>query len=288
MLSPGSVIEGKYRIVKVIGTGGMSTVYLAMHEQLHEKRAVKEIRYGGDNLQELEWQRLIAEIHILKKLKHPSLPTIMDVIQKGKNILVVMEYIEGITLQEKIQKEGVMSEKEGRAVARQLVGVLRYLHNREPPVVHRDIKPSNLMLREDGSLVLLDFGTAREGRGGRSRDTICLGTRGYAAPEQYRSDAQTDERTDIYCVGTTLYHLLTGKSPAEPPYKMYSIRRWNSQLSEGFEKIILKCTRENPKERYQNCDVLLADLMQLEKKEELMSRVYRKRKKYFPIILAFF
>lgn len=268
MLTPGCVIDRKYRIVRIIGNGGMSTVYLAVHEQLQEKRAIKEIRQGSEDSQGLIWQRLISEVHILKKLNHPALPTIMDVIQNDKNILVIMEYVEGITLEEKMQREGVMDEKEARRIAIQLVEVLKYLHDREPPIIHGDLKPSNLMLRSDGRLTLLDFGTAKEYQREKFTDMVCLGTRGYAAPEQYHSGVRIDEKTDIYCFGATLYHLVTGKSLSVLPDKSYKIGQWNPKLTQDLKNIILKCTQEDPQKRYPDCRALQLDLMRVEKKRE--------------------
>lgn len=101
--------------------------------------------------------------------------------------------------------------------------------------------------------MIIDFGTAREFKETSIEDTSCLGTQGYAAPEQYGGHGQTDARTDIYTLGATMYHLLTGHNPSLPPYEMYPIRRWNPALSSGLEEIVLKCTQRNPNDRYQSC-----------------------------------
>lgn len=106
------------------------------------------------------------------------------------------------------------------------------------------MKPSNVMLKPDGNVMLIDFGTAREFKSTSVADTTCLGTQGYAAPEQFGGHGQTDARTDIYCLGATMYHLITGHNPALPPYEMYPIRQWNPMLSSGLEEIILKCTQK--------------------------------------------
>ena len=127
---------------------------------------------------------------------------------------------------------------------KQLCDVLAYLHSRKPPIIYRDMKPDNVQLKPDGTITLLDFGTAREYkyRGAEGSDTSCLGTRGYAAPEQYGGMGETDARTDIYCLGATLYHLLTGHNPSLPPYEMKPIRTINPALPRGLEQIILRCT----------------------------------------------
>ena len=136
------------------------------------------------------------------------------------------------------------------------------------------MKPSNVVLRPDGVVMLLDFGTAKEYKYDESGDaTTCLGTRGYAAPEQYGGHGRTDARTDIYCLGATLYHLVTGKHPSSEPY-MKPVRKINPKLSEGLEKIIQKCTRQNPEERYQSCAELKFDLDHV---EEIGRKAQRKR-----------
>ena len=150
----------------------------------------------------------------------------------------------------------------------QLCDVLRYLHSQEPAIIYRDMKPANVMLQPNGQIKLIDFGIAREYKEQNIADTTALGTKGYAAPEQFGGHGQTDGRTDIYCLGTTLYHLLTGHSPAEPPYEMYPIRHWNPSLSGRFRRIILKCTQLNPEDRYQTCEELDYALQNYEKVDE--------------------
>ena len=137
------------------------------------------------------------------------------------------------------------------------------------------MKPSNVMLSPDGKKVtLIDFGTAREYKSQNIADTTCLGTIGYAAPEQFGGQGQTDARTDIYCLGATLYHLVTGQNPCEPPYEIKPIREWNPALSEGLEKIIMKCTQKNPDDRYQSCSELRYDL---DHYEELDAKTRKKQ-----------
>ena len=138
--------------------------------------------------------------------------------------------------------------------------MLEYLHTRKPAIIYRDLKPGNIMLRPDGTITLIDFGTAREYKEQNTSDTSYLGTRGYAAPEQFGGMGQTDARTDIYCLGATLYHLVTGHNPSEPPYEFYPIRYWNQQLSPGLEYIINKCVQNNPADRYQSCAEVMYDL----------------------------
>ena len=257
MLEIGSLVDGKYKILNKIGQGGMSVVYLAMNERANKQWAIKEVRKDGVQNFEVVKQGLIAETEMLKKLSHPNLPSIIDVIDGDGTFLIVMDYIEGRHLESVVKEYGAQRQEDVIEWAKQLCDVLSYLHSRKPPIIYRDMKPSNVMLKPDGKVMLIDFGTAREFKENSVADTTCLGTQGYAAPEQYGGHGQTDTRTDIYCLGATLYHLLTGHNPSEPPYEMYPIRYWNPELSSGLEEIILKCTQKNPDDRYQNCGELL-------------------------------
>lgn len=257
MLEIGSVIDGKYKILNVVGKGGMSVVYLAMNERANKQWAIKEVRKDGMQSFEVVKQNLVAETDLLKKLNHPHLPCIIDVIDCDDTFLIVMDYIEGNPLSKALETSGAQNQDDVIEWAKQLCDVLGYLHSRKPPIIYRDMKPSNVMLKPDGNVMLIDFGTAREFKSTSVADTTCLGTQGYAAPEQFGGHGQTDARTDIYCLGATMYHLVTGHNPATPPYEMYPIRQWNPMLSSGLEEIILKCTQRNPEDRYQSCAELL-------------------------------
>ncbi len=257
MLEIGSIVDGKYKILNKVGQGGMSVVYLAMNEKANKQWAIKELRKDGRQNYEVVKQGLIVETDMLKKLSHPHLPSIVDVIDYEDTFLVVMDYIEGNTLLDTVKEEGAQPQELVIEWAKQLCDVLQYLHTRKPPIIYRDMKPANIMLKPDGNVMLIDFGTAREFKNNRIEDTTCLGTQGYAAPEQFGGQGQTDARTDIYCLGATMYHLITGHNPAKPPYEMYPIRHWNEDLSSGLEEIILKCTMRNPDDRYQDCNELL-------------------------------
>ena len=257
MLETGTLIDGKYRVLRKCGQGGMSVVYMAINERANKTWAIKEIRKDGTQDYEVVKQGLIVETDLLKRLNHPHLPSIVDVIDGDGSFLIVMDFIEGNTLSDILKESGAQSQENVIDWAKQLCDVLGYLHSRNPAIIYRDMKPSNVMLKPDGNVVLFDFGTAREYKSQNLEDTVCLGTRGYAAPEQYGGHGQTDARTDIYCLGATMYHLLTGHNPGEPPYEMYPIRHWNPALSAGLEAIILKCTQKNPIDRYQSCAELL-------------------------------
>lgn len=275
MLENGTIIDGKYKILNKIGQGGMSVVYLAMNEKANKQWAIKEVRKDVTENFEVIRQGLITETDLLKKLNHPNLPSIVDVIDTEDTFLIVMDYIEGNPLSVLLEEKGAQPQNVVVDIALQLCDVLSYLHTREKPIIYRDMKPANVMLKPNGDVVLIDFGIAREYKRQNSADTTCLGTQGYAAPEQFGGQGQTDARTDIYCLGATLYHLLTGHNPSEPPYEMYPIRYWNENFSSGLEEIILTCTQKNPLDRYQNCEELRYALEHYME----MDDAYRKRER---------
>ncbi|MBQ3264262.1 MAG: serine/threonine protein kinase [Ruminococcus sp.] len=260
MLEIGSLVDGKYKVLRVVGKGGMSVVYQAVNEKANKIWAIKEVRKDGVQNYEVVKQNLIVETELLKRFNHPNLPSIIDVIDTDDAFLIVMDYIEGNSLAKRLEESGAQDQDDVVEWAMQLCDVLGYLHSRKPPIIYRDMKPSNVMLKPDGNISLIDFGTAREFKSTSVEDTTCLGTQGYAAPEQYGGHGQTDARTDIYCLGATMYHLVTGHNPSMPPYEMYPIRQWDPTLSSGLEKIILKCTQRNPDDRYRNCAELMYDL----------------------------
>lgn len=275
-LKVGEVVGGKYEILKEIGHGGMSVVYLAMDKNLNKQWAVKEVkRVANDSKNEIVVQSLLAEANLMKKLDHPNLPRIVDIIETGETLFVVMDYIEGESLEKIVKVYGPQPEEVVIDWAKQLCNVLGYLHNQTPPIIYRDMKPANVMLKPEGTLKVIDFGIAREYKIGNSQDTTNLGTRGYAAPEQYETNEQTDPRTDIYCLGVTLHHLLTGRYPDQYPYELVPIRDVNPSLSGGLERIIINCTQKNPENRYQSCDELLYDLEHYEEVDD----AYKKRQK---------
>ncbi|MCD8039145.1 MAG: serine/threonine protein kinase [Lachnospiraceae bacterium] len=275
MLEIGSVIDAKYKVLNEIGHGGMSTVYLAINEKANKPWAIKEVRKSVGRSFDILKQSLILETDMLKKLSHKNLPSIVDIIDSDENFLIVMDYIEGSTLEKLVNENGAYPQEDVVSWSIQLCDVLQYLHTQPRPIIYRDMKPSNVMLKSDGSVVLIDFGTAREFKEQKAGDTVCLGTQGYAAPEQFGGNGQTDARTDIYCLGATMYHLLTGHNPSKPPYELYPITRWNPNLSSGLEKVILKCIQKNPDDRYQSADELryaLEHYRDLETETQLKSR----------------
>lgn len=273
MTEIGAVIDGKYEILKEIGRGGMSIVYLAMDKRLNKQWAVKEIRKKGSGKNdEVVVNSLLAEANLMKRLDHPALPRIVDIIDNGITIYVVMDYIEGESLDKILNEYGAQSEEMVITWAKQLCDALSYLHSQKPPIIYRDMKPANVMLKPEGNIKIIDFGIAREYKEQNLADTTVLGTKGYAPPEQY--SGQTDPRSDIFALGMTMHHLLTGIDPRNgEPYS--PVRQWNPELSEGIEAIIDKCVQPAAENRYQSCADLLYDL----EHPELITKGFKKKQK---------
>ncbi|HZO71669.1 MAG TPA: WD40 repeat domain-containing serine/threonine protein kinase [Ktedonobacteraceae bacterium] len=218
-----SVLLGRYRLLAQIGSGGFGAVYKALDIEANEALiAIKQI-----NLKKLSPQEIIEatsafnrEVELLSSLSHPQLPRIYDQFSDPEHWYVVMDYIEGQTLEEYLQeREGrrqPLTVLEALDIGLQLCHVLRYLHTRQPPVIFRDLKPENVMRTPRGELYLIDFGIARHFKPGQKRDTIPLGSPGYAAPEQY-GRAQTTPQADIYSLGALLHRMLSQIEPSERP-----------------------------------------------------------------------
>lgn len=247
-----NLINENYRIIEKIGEGGMSRVYKAEHVRLKSIWAVKEVIKNQD----IKFD-FLSEANILKKLKHPMLPQIVDIFENDEYLYVVEEYIEGESLDKVLKREKSIDENIALRWFKEIAECLHYLHSQKPnPIIYRDMKPANIMLQPNGKLRLIDFGIAREYKKGSSTDTTYIGTKGYAAPEQF-GQAQSDARTDIYSLGVTMYHIITGKSPYDPPYKFVPARQINPRCSIGCEKVLEKCIQQEPEDRYSSTTELI-------------------------------
>lgn len=219
VLRPGSLFALRYRILEKGGEGGFGVIYKAHDLDQHNRLvAIKQI-----NLSLLSPQKMIEatdsynrEVSYLSQLTHISIPHFYNYFTDPGNWYVVMDYIEGETLEDKLQKtrHGHFTVQQVLAIGIALCDVLGYLHAQHPPIIFRDVKPANIMLTKTGRIYLIDFGIARHYTAGQTSDTAPLGSPGYAAPEQY-GKAQTTAQTDIYGLGATLQTLLTGKEPLE-------------------------------------------------------------------------
>lgn len=287
MAEIGQLIDGKYEVLTLIGKGGMSKVYLARDKRLNKQWAVKEIqKKGRDKNNEIVVQSAIAEANMIKQLDHTAIVRIVDIIETSDVIYIIEDFIEGRTLAEILEESGSQPQEQVIEWSKEICEALEYLHTRKPPIIYRDMKPANVMLKPDGHIKIIDFGIAREYKNQNVADTVSLGTKGYAAPEQFGGKGQTDARTDVYCLGATMYHLLTGHNPCEPPYEIYPIRRWNPQLDAGLEAVVNKCTQLNPLDRYQSCAELLYALQHYRENGEIYRKKQKKKLRTFCVTAA--
>lgn len=247
---------GKYIIRETLGAGN-SKVYLAENTNLGTLWAVKQMRRNSSEVR--------VEPEILKRLEHPCLPRIFDVIEEEDFVYIIMEYIRGTSLDKLLERTGRMEEERVIKWAVSICEVLSYLHEMKPsPIIHRDIKPSNIIISNTGELKIIDFGTAREYKDAGGLDTVYIGTRGYAAPEQY-GGGQTSPASDIYSLGVTMHHLLTEINPNSPPYRLMPVRDYVPEISGLTEEIIIKCTKSDPADRYSSAGELKSALLSKEK-----------------------
>ena len=271
----GRIIDNKYEILTSIGRGGMSYVWLGRDKRLDKMWAIKEFRPSTVSSQgAANRQAIIDEANFIKRLDHPAIPRVVDIIDTGASIFVVMDFIDGTALNKVLRQQGEPFEQE-RVIewGIQLCDVLEYLHGLENPVVYRDMKPSNVMLRGDDTVKLIDFGISMELLPSGPSDTRVIGTGGYGAPEQVDKEVHkmipVDTRADVYALGATLYSLVTGHVPrtrkdengkVSVDFEMRPIREWDGQLSEGLEHILQKATEQDPKNRYQTIAEMRYDL----------------------------
>src|SRR6266545_986619 len=258
LLAPDTIVpgmRGQYKILGLIGRGGMGAVYRARRMSDGAIWALKEMRAQADApAGEAEENRrlFVQEAELLSSLSHPNLPVVADFFEyQGKPILV-MEFVPGQPLEQRLHEANApLLEQQVLSYGIQIARVLHYLHTRQPPIIYRDLKPSNIMLTPEGVLKLIDFGVARTYKERKSKDTIAMGSAGYAPPEQY-GKGQTDARSDVYALGATLLHLLTNM----PPIPLQTpapggIRKFNLSVDEQTERVIIKAMAADQAARFQ-------------------------------------
>ncbi|MEQ8192294.1 MAG: protein kinase [Candidatus Eremiobacterota bacterium] len=269
------ILLNRYKILNLIKRGGMGVIYMA--EDLHLERtcAVKELLIDFSNTCREDINRAVEnfkrEARILAELHHTNLPKVYDYFVSEDKYFLVMDYIKGDDLLSLLnRRSGGFPEEIVTRWLFQLCNVLDYLHTHDPPIIYRDVKPSNIMLREkDKSIILIDFGIAVISSGTlplKKRDS--LGTLGYVSPEQ--CDGKASPAGDIYSLGATAYHLLTGSLP--PVFTEITVKEKREDISGDLEKIIVKCLKKNVEERYGNIKELLYELKQLpENKQNILT-----------------
>ncbi|NBJ93470.1 serine/threonine protein kinase [Parablautia muri] len=250
----GEILFYKYERLQLIGSGGMSKVYLARDLHLNRLVAVKESKEEFPS----------EEIELLKELEHQGLPRIYDYFKQEEKIYMVMEYIDGVSLRRYLNKYGVVKEEQAVRWAIELCRILGYLHARHPAIIYRDLKPENIMIQRDGTLKLIDLGGALQYSCGSKREMHCVGTFGYCPPEQWK-ETRGDVTWDVYGVGKVLGEMLTGINPSRPPYERLPLEVYNKWYRNTLKKIIRTCTKEKAGDRYQSMEQLENALLQYHK-----------------------
>lgn len=256
--SVGQKIENRYTVLRSLGCAGYFATYIVYDEKLNKQWMMKICDKCRDGYSEKIRDIILSEPYMLKKFDHPAIPRLVDIIEDDDSIKIISEYIEGETLDTMLRDKGALSQDTVADIAKQLCDVLGYLHKRNPPYIYGDMKPANVLMRPCGNVQLVEFGTVAIYDAIQKNYTCVMSTMGYAAPEQFSGNP--DPRSDIYALGVTLYHLVTGADPTKPPYEIKPIREINPKLSCELEAIILRCTQMNPEDRFQNCDELMAAL----------------------------
>ena len=277
-LKAGEVLRGRYKIRRIIGQGGMGSIYLADDLRLEGRLcALKEVEHDRslptDLIREAR-EQFQREATVLARLDHPNLPKVSDFFSVASRDYLVMDYVPGKDLRtlmiEARQAGEFLDEADVLNWSSQLADALSYLHSQDPPILHRDIKPSNLKLTPTGLVKLVDFGLVKLLAPGEVTITILQGqgTALYTPLEQYGGDSgHTDARTDIYAFGSTLYHLLTNQPPADArerfldPDRLIAPRQINPDISPRTEKVILWAMSLHPDDRPQSVDKLRESLL---------------------------
>ena len=256
-LPAGTFLNNRYRIVSILGQGGMGAVYRANDEHLNIPVALKENLFLTDEYSR-QFQR---EARILASMRHPGLPHVADYfVIEGQGQYLVMDYIEGEDLRQRMERTGPLPERDAIIIGISVLDALFHLHTRTPPVIHRDIKPGNIKVTLEGSAVLVDFGLAKFLQPGQATQTGARAmTPGYSPPEQYGT-SRTDARSDIYSLGATLYAALTGTIPEDGLNRMAGktdltdIRLLRPKVNRRLADIIERAMEIEPDDRYQSAE----------------------------------
>ncbi|HEU5380900.1 MAG TPA: serine/threonine-protein kinase, partial [Ktedonobacteraceae bacterium] len=259
-----TLLASRYQLLSSIGQGGMGAVYKAADTSFNDRPvAIKEMSSAGlspSHLLEAE-DAFTHEAHLLAGLLHPNLPRIYDHFTENDRSYLVMDFIEGHTLEEHLEKigGGPLPISKVLGWAEQLCDVLHYLHTQQPPVIFRDLKPSNVMISKSGHIFLIDFGIARIFKPGKQHDTVALGSPGYAAPEQY-GKAQSTPRSDIYSLGALLHYLLTGIDPSDQPFFFVPVSQANASINREITQLLQNMVEMDAQKRPDSAEKVLEEL----------------------------
>lgn len=276
VLERGALVNQRYRIIEILGQGGMGAVYRAIDENLGVEVALKENLFTTE-----EYARQFhREAVILANLRHPNLTRVTDhFIIEGQGQYLVMDYVEGEDLRERMERLGVISEEEAVQIGAAICDALTYLDSRTEPIVHRDIKPGNVKISPNGHIYLVDFGLAKVLEENQLTTTGARAmTPGYSPPEQYGT-ARTDHRSDIYSLGATLYAAVTSQLPEDALARLMGqaqltgVRVRNPKISEEFAAVIEKALEVKPEDRFVNARDFKEALLESQRNRKLSSTV---------------
>jgi serine/threonine protein kinase len=283
MLTPDTVLQGRYRIIRQLGQGGMGAVYEAIDQRLDTTVALKETLFADERLRK-QFER---EARLLARLHHPALPRVSDHFSEGDGQFLVMQFIPGDDLSEMMtQKRGPFPPDQVLTWADQLLDALDYLHTQDPQIVHRDIKPQNLKLTARGQIILLDFGLAKGQAGEISRVTTAASIFGYTpnyAPLEQIQGLGTDSRSDLYALGATLYHLMTGVKPPDAltraaalvngqPDPLVSASEVNESIAKEIDQVLAKAMAQGREQRYATASEMRKALHGTEQASTIVNR----------------
>src|ERR1700678_4033106 len=239
MIAPNTIVGGRYRVIKPLGGGGMKLVYLAEDLRLAGRSCALAEMVDSFTSPDMQQQAVAAfqrEADMLAQLANEHIPRIFDRFSEANRHYLVMEFIDGTTLEDELRDHGgKLTPERVIEIALQVLTTLEYLHNLDPPVIYRDLKPSNVMVTRDGMAKLIDFGIARHFA--PLTNATMIGTQGYAPPEQYRGRVET--RSDLYALGATMHHALSGRDPAaEPPFSFPPLRKLCPDLDSTLAAVV--------------------------------------------------
>lgn len=305
-LAPGTrLCGGKYVVECKLGAGGFGITYKARQAGLDKIVCIKEyflagrcvrngatcaisIQGGSTELYDKYREAFVREARLLATLHHPNIVEVVDVFDENNTSYMVMEYINGRSLQSIVEKGGPLKWPEAVNYIAQVANAAGYIHRRN--ILHRDIKPDNVMVTDDFKAILIDFGSARHYEHDKTQAHTAMLTHGYAPTEQYTTNSRKGSYTDIYAIGATLYFVLTGKVPLESAArlteKMREPKEWNPSIPEEGNRTILKAMQIRPENRHQNIDDFMADLRNLKPSKLVDESIGAGNKKWIKIAVA--